>query len=554
VSEHRMTRRELASLALGTGLVLSVGRSAWSQTPATTNVVDTTSGKVRGLRQQGVSRFLGIRYGADTGAHRFQPPWLPEPWVGVRDCIAYGPQAPQGVVRVSNAPTNVSGPPPSLPPDSAPGAVMAVANASVSRGPESEDCLFLNVYTPDASAARKRPVMVWLHGGGFAIGSGGIPSTDGDELARFGDVVVVSLNHRLGAPGYLYLGALHNDFADSGNSGHLDIVLALKWVRDNIGNFGGDPNNVTIFGQSGGGGKVGAMLAMPPGRGLFHKAIEQSGPAVRMCNRDDAAALAERTLAALGVAHADIHKMQRLEISTIIQAATKAQVSNPLSGHWELAPTVDGRTLPTHPFDPVATDVSRNIPLMIGCTHDETTMFLAFDPAFGRMSAEQARQRFDTMAGARAAQAFQLYSTRRPDDPPTYWVTSYQTDQAMWSGSVREAERKSAQNAAPVFLYRVDFHTTLANGALRATHGTEMPFVFRKLDAFGGMDGDGPTARMLMDRVSQSWINFVRLGDPSQKGLAWPRYNVDRRPTMIIDFNMRVESDPDRDVREFWSS
>jgi para-nitrobenzyl esterase len=287
---------------------------------------------------------------------------------------------------------------------------------------------------------------------------------------------------------------------------------------------------------------------------LFHKAIEQSGPAVRMCDRDDAAALTERTLAALGVARADVHKMQSLEIGAIIQAATKAQIGNPLSGRRELAPTVDGRTLPAHPFDPAATEVSRNIPLVIGCTKDETTMFLAFDPLFGHMSAEQARQRFDSMAGPRAAQAFHLYSTRRPNDPPTYWVTSFQTDQAMWSGSVIEAERKSAQNAAPVFLYRVDFHTTLANGVLRATHGTEMPFVFRKLDAFGGMDGDGPTARVLMDQVSQAWINFVRLGNPSLKGLDWPRYDPVQRRTMIIDSHLRVESDPDRDIREFWSS
>ena len=549
-----MSRRDLVSLALGSGLVLSVERSAGARAPAATPVLDTTAGKVRGLQRQGIARFLGIRYGADTGAHRFQPPRAPEPWIGVKDCMEYGAQAPQGNVRVSDTPTGASGEPSSLSPDSAAGAVLAVAKDSVSRGPESEDCLFLNVYTPDASAARKRPVMVWLHGGGFTMGSGGIPSTDGDELARFGDVVVVSLNHRLGAPGYLYLGALHDDFADSGNTGHLDIVLALQWVRDNIGNLGGDARNVTIFGQSGGGWKVGAMLAMPPGRGLFHKAIEQSGPAVRMYTRDDAAALTERTLAELGITRGDVHKMQSLQVSAIVQAVTKVQTSNALSGRRELGPTVDGRTLSAQPFDPVATDVSRHIPLMIGCTKDETTMFLAFDPLFGRMGAEQARQRFNTMAGTRAALAFELYSKRRPSDPPTYWVTAFQTDEAMWSGSIIEAERKSAQNAAPVFLYRVDFGTSLANGALRATHGTEMPFVFRKLDGFGKMDGEGPAARMLMEKVSQAWINFARHGSPSQTGLDWPRYDATHRRTMIIDSHMRVESDPDRDIREFWSS
>ena len=550
-----ITRRVAVSGVVGAGLALSVSRTAWSQsTDAPTAAVDTSSGKVRGVRRQGVSRFLGIPYGDDTGKHRFQPPRAPQPWAGVRDCLAYGAIAPQGIIRVSGAPALSASAATATPPstDTVAGAMSAVVRDSMTAGQESEDCLFLNVYTPDASSTRKRPVMVWLHGGGFALGSGGIPSTDGDELCRFGDVVVVALNHRLNAMGYLYLGALHDDFADSGNAGHLDIILALQWVRDNIANFGGDANNVTIFGQSGGGGKVGALLAMPPARGLFHKAIEQSGPAVKLVDRDAAAGLAERMISALGVARADAHKLQTMEAKTIIEAATKAQSGTAALG-GQLAPTVDGRTLPAHPFDPIATEVSRDIPLVIGATKDESTMFLAFDPQFGRMTAEQARQRFG-MAGPRAAAAYELYSRRRPNDPPTYWVTSFMTDQMMWSGSVRQAERKSMQNAAPVFLYRVDWHTTVAKGALRATHGTEMPFVFRHLDGFGAMNGDGAKQRELMEKFSQAWINFARTGNPSQKGLAWPRYDTKERRTMIFDAETRVVPDPDRNVREFWSA
>lgn len=472
------------------------------------------------------------------------------PWRGVHDCVSYGAQAPQGMVGLPGA--RVKQAPPPGPPKAI-GAVMAIASQSMSAGPQSEDCLFLNVYTPDASAARKRPVMVWLHGGGFAMGSGGIPSTDGDDLARFGDVVVVSLNHRLNALGYLYLGDLHDDFADSGNAGHLDIVLALKWVRENIANFGGDPGNVTIFGQSGGGAKVGAMMGMVPGKGLFHKAIEQSGPYVRGVERSDAAELADRTLKNLGIAASDVHKLSGMKTADIISAATQAQGGGFGSGR-SLAPVVDGRNLPAHPFDPTASEISRNVPLVVGCTKDESTMFLAGDPAFGYLTAEQVRERFHAEAGERGEEAFKLYSSRRPDDAPTYWLSSYQTDAFAWSGSLRTAERKSEQKGAAAYLYRVDWHTVLQDGILRATHGADMPFVFRHLDGFGAMNGDGPAQRRLMDVMSQAWVNFARSGNPSQQGLHWQAYDTGNRMTMLFDTESRAVSDPDTDIRKYWAT
>lgn len=520
-----------------------------------TGPVDTIYGKVRGIRVNGVSAFLGIPYGSDTAPIRFQPPRPAPGWAGVRDCFVFGAQAPQGVVHISGAPSSSGINPadmPDLPTDTLMGAMTAIVKDTASKSPQSEDCLYLNVYTPDASPAHKRPVMVWLHGGGFALGSASLDCYDGGEICRSGDVVVVTINHRLGAPGFLYLGAFSDDFDDSGNVGMLDIVLALEWVRDNISNFGGDPDNVTVFGESGGGAKVGTLLGMPPARGYFHKAIQQSGPAVRMVERSDAIELAERTLAKLGVEKTEVHRLQTMDIRAIIAAASSEESDDGVFGRRTLRPCVDGRSLPQHPFDPTASEVSRDVPLIIGTNKDEATMFLAFDPQFGNMTAGQARQRFVTALGERGAAAFELYRARSPDDQPTYWAASLMTDQLMWLDSVRQAHRKSAQRAAPVFMYRVDWRATVAKGVLRAAHGVDMPFVFNNFEHFGRMNGDGPTQRTLAAKILQAWINFARTGDPSQPGLSWPRYEPKSRCTMIFDKDTRVISDPDIQIREFF--
>lgn len=547
-----MTRRQfLGNSALGAGgLFLSFHLRAENLAAETTAPVETTLGKVRGKRVNGISRFFGVRYGADTGSHRFQAPRAGDPWAGVADCFAYGNRAPQGTVGLPGAGGNQVKP---KGPPKAANAIMQIAMQSQSVGAQSEDCLFLNVYTPEASPVRKRPVMVWLHGGGFALGSGGIPSTDGDELSRFGDVVVVALNHRLNAMGYLYLGDLHDDFADSGNAGHLDIVLALKWVQDNIASFGGDPGNVTIFGQSGGGAKVGAMMGLQSGKGLFHKAIEQSGNYVRGVERENAIRIAELTLKALNISPKDVHKLQSVDAQAVIQASMKAQGGGFGSGR-NLAPVIDGRNLPAHPFDPVASDLSKEVPLMIGCARDEGTMFFGLDPAFGYFSAEEIKERFEMEAGDRAGEAFSLYSQRRPDDDPSYWFAAYQSDLMFWSGSMLTAERKSLQQGANAYLYRVDWDTVLDDGVLRATHGADLPFVFRHLDGFGAMNGDGPAQRQLMDLMSQAWINFAHTGDPSQQGLVWQGYDVEKRLTMLFDEKTKLVSDPDSDIRKYWLS
>jgi para-nitrobenzyl esterase len=428
--------------------------------------------------------------------------------------------------------------------------VRAAGREGMEIGNEGEDCLVLNVHTPQASRARQRPVMVWLHGGGFAIGSAGDPQYDGTNLALRGDVVVVTINHRLNALGYLYLGDLDTRYADSGNVGQLDIVLALEWVRDNIRNFGGDPANVTIFGESGGGSKVSVMLAMPPAGGLFHKAIIQSGPGVRMVDKATAAAHAERTLAKLGIDRAAVSKLETLDASTIIAAAGAAQ----LPGERVLAPVVDGRSLPHHPFDPVAPQISRNVPLMIGTTKDEATLFMVADPLFGKMNQEEATQRAEATMGSKGPAGIDVFKRLRPNDKPTYWLTSLATARGTWINSIILAERKIAQGAGPVYMFRLDWETPAIGGALKSPHGLDTALVFDNADAKPLQLGSGPEPRQIAAIMSQAWINFARSGNPSSARLPWPDYEIKSRRTMIFDIRNHIVEDPDGPARVFLSA
>jgi para-nitrobenzyl esterase len=551
MSNDQMTRRDWVSAAIAGGVALALGSPGELRAAAVgdaTTAVETGSGKVRGMRSGGVSSFLGVPYGADTGPRRFLPPIAPPKWAGVRDCFVFGARAPQGEL-------NLAGIGSAAKPDLTSPVAQAVTGlfAGIHTGAqESEDCLFLNIYTPDASPRRRRPVMVWLHGGGFATGAGGVSTYDGSRLCQR-DVVVVTLNHRLNAMGYLYLGALHEDFADSGNVGHLDIILALQWVRDNIVAFGGDPGNVTIFGESGGGTKVGTLLGMPPAKGLFHKAIQESGATVKMVDKADATQIAERTLAALGVAKRDVHQLQTMDCRKVIAAASSIQIPGAGFSPRILAPVVDGRSLPSHPFDPIATEISRDIPLIIGTNKDEWTLFMGTDPDFGRMTEQQARSRFEAMLGDRAPAAFEAYKDLRPNDTPTYWVSALMTDLILRKNSITEAERKSAQNAAPVYMYRFDWESPIAEGALRAFHGLEIAYVFNNTNnSFAGPTSESQTISLALD-LSQAWVNFARTGNPSRKGLQWPRYDAGKRETMIFDVPSRVVLDPERTKRGIWA-
>src|ERR1700693_3497527 len=299
-------------------------------------IVETTAGKVRGVLQDGTNIFRGIPYGASTaGTNRFMPPRKPEPWTGVREAFQNGPTAPQ-----KGAPPN---------------SLILNHGAPAVQG---EDCLVMNVFTPGVNDGRKRPVMVWLHGGGFASGAGSAHAFDGNYLARSGDVVVVSVNHRLNIFGYLYLADVGGDkYADSGNVGLLDVIAVLEWLRDNVSHFGGNPGNVTLFGQSGGGLKISTLLAMPPAKGLFHKAIIESGSALKGIHREEASKTTERILAKLGLQPSQVDELQKLPVDRLLSAIV-ARGSGPGTAPLSLAPVVDGRALPRDPFDPAAPDIS----------------------------------------------------------------------------------------------------------------------------------------------------------------------------------------------------
>ena len=497
---------------------------------ARTAIVGTTNGPVRGYREGALNIFKGLRYAAPpTGALRFKPPQKPAPWTQAADALALGAPAIQvGVPPGETTGGRSAGDPP------APG-----------QPGTDEDCLFLNVWTPGLSGAR--PVMVWLHGGGFANGSGGAAMYDGANLARRGDVVTVTINHRLNVFGYLHLAEL-GGHASSGQAGMLDIVATLEWVRDNIAAFGGDPANVTIFGESGGGAKVSMLQAMPAARGLFHRAIIQSGPGLRAVPAEKATAHARGLLAALGVAPGDLVKLESLPAAAIqATAAEVGKAEGPMGG---FAPCVDGFALPRDPFHPDAPAISASVPVMIGTNKDEATLFLLADPRFGEMTEDDLQKRAERAVGDKAPAVIAALKRAFPDYSPSHLVAALQTATMMWLGSITLAERKGAQGDGPVYMYLLTWETPVAKGRLKSPHALEIPLVFDTVEAARNFVGRGDEPQRVSDQMSAAWLAFARTGDPNVAGAAhWPAYNSQTRATMVFDLESRVENDPYAEVR-----
>lgn len=499
-------------------------------------VATVGQGQIAGYSENGVYIYKGIPY---AKAARFMAPEAPEAWQGVRSCRNYGPTCPQGVRQGWQN--------------------DEIAFAfNWDDGYPGEDCLRANVWTPARGAdGGRRPVMVWLHGGGFAAGSGQeLPGYDGASLARKGDVVVVTLNHRLNVLGFLDLSDFGPEYAVSGNAGLLDLVAALQWVRDNAEAFGGDPANVTIFGQSGGGGKVSTLCATPAAKGLFHKAVVQSGSTLSTMTSEMSRRIGRETVRQLGLTAGNIGEISKIPYEKLLAAGTaavetvrkQAEAENGTGGAFIFgwAPTVDGAVLPRQPFADGAPAQSRDIPMMIGTTRCEfspSTYVPMFRNADTEMAVGFLRQRYGQEAADRIIAAYaKAYPGYRPVDLIDF-------DTTFRPNAVRQADIKAAQGGAPVYMYLFTWESPVLDGALRSTHCMEIPFVFANAKIHASMTGGGAQAETLAGRMSDAWIAFARTGNPNTPSLPhWPAYTPDQRATMFFDNDCEVRNGHDREL------
>ncbi len=507
-------------------------------------VVATTAGKVRGFTRNGIFTFKGIPYAGDAGgAGRFLAPSKPVAWTGVRSALSFGPTCPQaertGWKNDENA-----------------------FLFQWDDGQPGEDCLRANVWSPGVNDGGKRPVMVWLHGGGWTAGSGQEqPAYCGENLSRRGNVVVVSLNHRLNMLGYLNLAAYSDKFSSSVSVGVLDMVAALEWVRDNIANFGGDPGNVLIFGQSGGGGKVSTLMSMPMAKGLFHRAVVQSGSTLRLGELESSERLAAEVTAQLGLNKSNIDKIQTIPYAQLLAAGDaavkKLQPTPPAGGigmptmrnipqRMGFSPVVDGRVVTRHPFDPGAPDVSASVPMIVGTVLNESSPSMT-NAALESMNDDEVHKRAAARYGSKAGMVVDAYRKAYPDVKPVELLSRMLS---VRTNAVTQAERKAALKAAAAYVYLFSWQTPILDGRPRAFHCSEIPFVFANTDVSAFATGGTAEARELGNKVSDAWINFARKGDPNHPGLPkWPAYSADAGPVMIFDNKCEVKNDPDRELR-----
>jgi para-nitrobenzyl esterase len=500
----RIDRRSL----LGAGLLLPTAALARGKDP----IVTAPSGKYRGRSEAGLKVFRGIRYGQSTAARRFQAPLAPVP---IRDTI--------------------------------PAQQFAASCPQTGRELKTdEECLFLNIWTPDANPAAKRPVAFYIHGGAYSGGTVIEPRVYGDRLAAGGDIVVVTVNHRLNALGYLYLARLDPRFPDSGNAGQLDLILALQWVRDNIAAFGGDPSRVTVFGQSGGGAKIATMMGTPAADGLFHRAWTMSGQQVTASGPLNATKRAQAYLAKLNATPSDLLTMP---IERLIEGL--AAEDPILGGGLYMGPVLDMKWLTRHPFWPDANPQGLKVPMVMGNTHDETRAFI--DPAGAKVHdldwdnlAERIAPelRIDALPEWVVAE----YRGHFPGITPIDLFYAATTAGRSWRGQVIEAEER-AKAGAPGWVYQCDFAspTVPVRGA---PHMQDIPLVFGTLDAAGSLTGTGPEAQTLSKTMMAAFARFAATGNP---GADWPAYRLPERATMIFDKVSRVEKDPRKWERELFA-
>ena len=513
-SRYRLARSAVSYLTLL--LVVSM-----NTLPTTANetrpTAQTQHGPVRGQIEDGILVFKGIRYGADTAHTRFAAPQTPANWRNARDASHFGASCPQ-------TPTgNPGGLFASWRPDPAP--------------PFSEDCLFVNVWTPALADGRKRPVMVWFHGGGFSSGSGSSNAYDGVRLAHRGDVVVVTVNHRLNVFGYLALQHYGKGFEDSAVAGVLDMVQALQWLRDNVARFGGDPQTVTIFGESGGGAKVSTLMTTQRAKGLFHRAVVQSGAMLRFPDAERARRASDEVVAKLGVARGTIGELKHLPTEAIQEAVTGTGAAT--------APTIDGRTLTCHPFEPDAAPAGRGVPLMLGTNRTENSLFVGANPTVFELTWDGLTPAMKRAYPQRDVDAvIEEYRRLQPESNPSDIYLEATSDARWLAGHVVQTERRVAQDGAPTWLYLFDWDTPVDGGKWRSPHALEIGFVFDNVAKSARMSGTGEAQQRVADIMADTWITFARTGNPNNPQVPnWPAYNLQKRPVMVLNETPQLVND-----------
>jgi para-nitrobenzyl esterase len=489
-------------------------------------VAETTNGKIRGISLGGIKTFRGVHYAATTaGKNRFMPPTKPDRWNGVKDAIAYGEICPQ------------------LPSDPRSEYVQMIEWDQHSNSGIGEDCLHLNIWTPALKDGVKRPVFFSIHGGGYATGSGNGLGYSGEPLARFGNAVVVTVNHRLGPLGYLHLGDLGGpQYAKSGVAGMLDLVAALEWVRDNIENFGGDPNCVMIYGQSGGGAKVSTLLGMPSAKGLFHRAAVQSGASMTSRTREQGTRSAEGLLAALGVGKTNLAELQNVSWEKILAVPA---AGGPGGG---FTPVADGTTILSDAWTPTAPAVSADVPLIIGTTLEDAAMRMGSAGIDETGLKSWAQETFDKDA----PKVLSVYREVYPRATPSQIQARILTDRGQRRAASTMAERKSALGKAPAYLYIWAWPSPGFGGKFGAVHGTDVGLSFHNARQI--ISGNTPEAHKMADILASVWLAFAKTGNPNCGQIPqWPAFTPERRETLIFDVNTRVENDPVKAARLLWN-
>lgn len=522
----RHSMRLSAAMAVGaSGLWLPAHLAAESAPSAS---VETDKGRVRGYVNEGVSVFKGMPYGASTaGDNRFRPPQPAAAWTGVREAMEYGPSAPQSLGE----------------------------NGGLGEG-QSEDCLVMNVWTPEANSNKKRPVMFWCHGGGFTSLSGSSPSYDGTNLCKRGDVVVVTVNHRLNIMGFTHMAEAGGEaFKHAGTAGMLDLVAALQWVQRNIEQFGGDPDSVMIFGESGGGRKVGTLLAMPAAKGLFHRAVIQSGPSMRLVSADAGARLASSLFDELSLKVGDMKAVQNAPVEHIIGAYQRiARQPGYRAVTAGFAPVVDGDALPYPSFHPEASPVNPDVPVIVGANRTELTLQMRGDEAAFNLNEKQLKQRLQSVTGELTKDVIDVYRAAEPDASPSELYFLIVSDHRYVIPCTVIAERRAALNAGPVRSYYLTWETKTRDGELMTPHALDIPFVFDNTHSertvYGFTTGT-EEERSMADKISDTWIAFARSDNPNVGKLPdWPTYSKASRQVMVLNNDSKVLEDPIQSRRE----